>query len=138
MTCHIRSLSASGHAEFLQTGDLRQAQRHRPTHPLVNSVSVKGGWRVSGRSACSQGAKPQNNVVSAARAAYHSEHRTPQKVVGGTGMPTVSNHHRLDQRSLALRGVVADAIRRNPAVIERADQLRQSNPFTGLLSAMEP
>ena len=53
-------------------------------------------------------------------------------------MPTVSNHHRLDQRSLALRGVVADAIRRNPAVIERADQLRQSNPFTGLLSAMEP
>lgn len=93
-------------------------------------------------------------------------------------MPFVSDHRRLDQRSVALHGAVADAIRRNPAAInralsnlarweqtlegswiaewralllgprdallsfltersERADRLRQSSPFTGVLSATE-
>lgn len=93
-------------------------------------------------------------------------------------MPIVSDHRRLDQRSLALHSAVADVIRRNPHAIaralsnlarwektldgswigewralllgprdallsfltersERADQLRQSSPFTGVLSATE-
>jgi hypothetical protein len=90
-------------------------------------------------------------------------------------MPIESDHRRLDERSLALHGAVADAIRRDPAAInralsnlarwektldgswiaewrtlllgpqdallafltersERADRLRQSSPFTGVLS----
>ena len=89
--------------------------------------------------------------------------------------PLGSDHRRLDRRSLALHEAVADAIRRDPAVIdraldnlsrwemtvsgswidewrvllrgsrdallaflveqsERADRLRQSSPFTGVLS----
>jgi len=93
-------------------------------------------------------------------------------------MTFVSDHHRLDQRSLALHVAVADAIHSNPAAIERAlsnlarwektlqgswiaewrglllgpretlllfltersdraDRLRQSSPFTGVLTASE-
>jgi hypothetical protein len=90
----------------------------------------------------------------------------------------VSDHHRLDQRSLALHRAVSDIIRRDPAVVERAlgnlarwettspgpwieawralllgsrdellaflverseraDRLRQSSPFAGVLSPLE-